>query len=122
CCFGDVFTNLNDVKAIKKALLFLEKLGYEVIIPTHEESGRSFLSKGFVREAQKLAIKNVEALYPLISEETPLIGIEPSAILTFRDEYPELVPEHLRDLARKLGENALLFEEFISREFESKRI
>lgn len=120
--FCDEFTNFNDVEAGKKAVLLLEKLGYEVIIPTHEESGRSFLSKGFVREAQKLAIKNVEALYPLISEETPLIGIEPSAILTFRDEYPELVPEHLRDLARKLGENALLFEEFISREFESKRI
>lgn len=120
--FCDEFTNYNDVEAGKKAVLLLEKLGYEVIIPTHEESGRSFLSKGFVREAQKLAVENVEALYPLISEETPLIGIEPSAILTFRDEYPELVPEHLRDLARKLGENALLFEEFISREFESKRI
>lgn len=120
--FCDEFTNYNDVEHGKKAVLLLERLGYEVEIPSHSESGRSFLSKGFVKEAQKLAILNVEALKDMISSETPLIGIEPSAILSFRDEYPELVPAHLKEAASRLGENALLFEEFIARESDAKRI
>jgi len=120
--FCDEFTNYNDVEIGQKVILLLEKLGYEVIIPQHSESGRSYLSKGFVKEAQNLAVANVEALRDLISEGSPLIGIEPSAILSFRDEYPELVPDTLKDAARKIGENALLFEEFIAREYDAKRI
>ena len=52
----------------------------------------------------------------MISEETPLVGIEPSAILAFRDEYPELVEKELQPAAYKLAKSALLFEEFISAE------
>src|SRR5262249_12519334 len=85
--FCDEFTNYNDTEIGIKAILLLEKLGYEVVIPEHEESGRTWLSKGLLREAKKIANKNIALLLPLISEETPLIGIEPSAILTFRDEY-----------------------------------
>ncbi len=61
-------------------------------------------------------------LRDIISEETPLVGIEPSTILTFRDEYPELVDEDLQPAARKLGKNALLFEEFFSAEIEKGNI
>jgi Fe-S oxidoreductase len=71
--------------------LLLEKLGYEVIIPKHEESGRTWLSKGLLRDAQKIINRNITALSPLISEATPLIGIEPSAILTFRMNIPILL-------------------------------
>jgi Fe-S oxidoreductase len=80
------------------------------------------LSKGFLRKAREIAIENVRCLAPLVSAETPLVGIEPSAILGFRDEYPDLMPDELRDLALALGKNALLFEEFIAREYESGRI
>jgi FAD/FMN-containing dehydrogenase/Fe-S oxidoreductase len=120
--FCDEFTNYNDVEIGKKAVLFLEKLGYEVIIPEHAESGRSYLSKGLVKEAQKLAIRNVELLKDIISQKTPLIGVEPSAILSFRDEYIDLVPEHLKIDAQNIAEHALLFEEFVSREIDAKRI
>lgn len=120
--FCDEFTNYNDVEIGKKAVMLLEKLGYEVIIPEHSESGRSYLSKGLVKEAQKHAIRNVELLKDIISQKTPLIGIEPSAILSFRDEYIDLVPEHLKIDAQNIATNALLFEEFISREIEAKRI
>ncbi|TKT86670.1 FAD-binding and (Fe-S)-binding domain-containing protein [Dyadobacter frigoris] len=120
--FCDEFTNYNDVEIGKKAVMLLEKLGYEVIIPEHAESGRSYLSKGLVKEAQKLAIRNIELLKDIITQKTPLIGIEPSAILSFRDEYIDLVPEHLKIDAQNIATNALLFEEFITREIEAKRI
>lgn len=120
--FCDEFTNYNDAEIGKTAVLLLEKLGYEVVMPDHVESGRSYLSKGFVKEAKQLAIKNVALLRDLITHETPLIGIEPSAILSFRDEYIDLVPEIQKEDARKISANALLFEEFIAREIEEKRI
>jgi FAD/FMN-containing dehydrogenase/Fe-S oxidoreductase len=120
--FCDEFTNYNDAEIGKTAVLLLEKLGYEVVIPNHKESGRSYLSKGFVKEAQKLATENVELLKELIAHDTPLVGIEPSAILSFRDEYLDLVPERLRPDAVEISANALLFEEFIAREIEEKRL
>ncbi len=120
--FCDEFTDFNDVAIGQKAILLLEKLGYQVIIPEHLESGRSYLSKGMLREAQTLAVKNVEMLADLITEETPLIGIEPSAILTFRDEFIDLVPDDMKTAAQKLSQNALLFEEFFVREMEKGNI
>ncbi len=120
--FCDEFTNYNDVEIGQKAILLLEKLGYEVIIPEHTESGRTYLSKGLVKEAKKIAIQNVEMLKDIISDETPLIGIEPSAILTFRDEYLDLVPADMQIEAQKLAQNALQFDEFIAREIDAKRV
>src|SRR5688572_8573 len=91
--FCDEFTNFNDTEIGIKAILLLEKLGYEVLIPKHEESGRAWLSKGLVRAAKKIANKNIALLSPYINGESPLIGIEPSAILTFRDEYVDLADD-----------------------------
>jgi FAD/FMN-containing dehydrogenase/Fe-S oxidoreductase len=114
--FADEFTNYNESHIGIKAILVLNKLGYEVVIPQHQESGRTYLSKGLVRKAKQIANVNVARLSEIISEETPLIGIEPSTILTFRDEYPDLVDISLQQSAKLLGKNALLFEEFIMRE------
>lgn len=120
--FIDEFTNYNDVEIGKKAVQLLEKLGYEVLVPEHVESGRPQLSKGLLKDAKKIAEKNVRLLKDLITAETPLIGIEPSAILTFRDEYPDLVPDELVEDAKRLGGNALMIDEFIAREIDAKRI
>jgi Fe-S oxidoreductase len=114
--FCDEFTNYNDVEIGIKAILLLEKLGYEVIIPHHEESGRAWLSKGFLREAKKIANKNISLLKDLISTETPLIGIEPSAILTFRDEYVDLADDDLFDAAKELASHTFMIEEFLASE------
>jgi Fe-S oxidoreductase len=100
----------------------LNRLGYEVVIPDHAASGRAQFSKGLLRDAQKLAIRNVELLKDVVTAEAPLIGIEPSAILGFRDEYPDLMPPHLTAAAKALAENALLVDEFIAREAEAGRI
>ncbi|RNI28441.1 FAD-binding oxidoreductase [Rufibacter immobilis] len=120
--FCDEFTNYNDTPIGIKAVLLLEKLGYEVVIPEHEESGRTYLSKGLVRDAKKLAQKNVAMLHKLISSETPLIGIEPSCILSFRDEYLDLVDEDQLEDAKKLSIHCLQFDEFIAREILNKNI
>jgi FAD/FMN-containing dehydrogenase/Fe-S oxidoreductase len=120
--FNDEFTNYNESDIGIKAILLLTKLGYEVKIPKHKESGRTFLSKGLVKSSKKIAIENVSLLKEVVSEETPLVGIEPSAILAFRDEYPELVEKELQPAARDLAKNALLFEEFISAEIDKGNI
>ncbi|KAA3438401.1 FAD-binding and (Fe-S)-binding domain-containing protein [Rufibacter hautae] len=120
--FCDEFTNYNDTPIGIKAVLLLEKLGYEVVLPEHEESGRTYLSKGLVREAKKLAQKNVAMLHKLVSSETPLIGIEPSCILSFRDEYLDLVDEDQLEDAKHMSIHCLQFDEFIAREILNKNI
>lgn len=114
--FADEFTNFNESHIGIKAILLLNKLGYEVVIPKHLESGRTFLSKGMVRKAKQIANKNVWQLSDIVSLENPLIGIEPSTILTFRDEYPELVDARLQENAKTLAKNALMLEEFLVQE------
>jgi FAD/FMN-containing dehydrogenase/Fe-S oxidoreductase len=120
--FCDEFTNYNDTEIGIKAILLLEKLGYEVIIPEHEESGRAWLSKGLLRDAKKIANKNIAVLSPLITDETPLIGIEPSAILTFRDEYIDLAADDKFETAKQLAKNVFAIDEFIAKEIEKENI
>jgi FAD/FMN-containing dehydrogenase/Fe-S oxidoreductase len=120
--FCDEFTNYNDTEIGIKAILLLEKLGYEVIIPHHEESGRAWLSKGLLRKAKQIANKNIELLHPLINAETPLVGIEPSAILTFRDEYIDLADEDKLEVAKALSKNVFMLEEFIAAEIDKGHI
>jgi FAD/FMN-containing dehydrogenase/Fe-S oxidoreductase len=120
--FCDEFTNYNDTEIGIKAIQLLEKLGYEVIIPEHLESGRTYLSKGLLRDAQKIVRRNVELLKGMITAQTPLLGVEPSAILTFRDEYLDLVGPDQLDDARQIAEHTFLFDEFFARESDMGRI
>lgn len=120
--FCDEFTNYNDTEIGKTAYKLLTALGYEVMVPPHKESGRTYLSKGFVKEAKKLANTNVELLKDLITDDIPLLGIEPSAIITFRDEYLTLVDNNLQDAAQRLAKNALMIDEFLVKEMEKGHI
>ncbi len=120
--FLDEFTNYNDVEVGKKAINLFRRLGYDVVIPKHGESGRAALSKGMLKYAKTLADRNILALRDLITEETPLVGLEPSAILTFRDEYPDLVSPELIEDAKRIAQHTLTFEEFIAREMDAGRI
>jgi Fe-S oxidoreductase len=120
--FVDEFTNFNDAEIGRTAVLLLERLGYEVKTIPHPISGRAYLSKGMLDEARVLAMQNVRLWSSLISENAPLVGIEPSAILTFRDEYPDLVSDEWVEKAQDLAKNTLLLEEFIAREADAKRI
>ena len=120
--FADEFTNFQEAELGLTFAKLLLHLGYEVEIPKHVESGRAAISKGNLKLAKKFALKNVNLLKDKISEQTPLVGIEPSCILSFRDEYPDLVPAEMRLEAQQLGRNALLFDEFIMREVAAGRI
>lgn len=120
--FADEFTNYMDVKIGICFIQLLRKLGYKVYIPDHVESGRTELSKGLLKKAKEIANKNISLLQHIITEETPLVGIEPSCILSFRDEYPDLVGDKQKSDAIRLGENCLLYDEFIVREMEKGNI
>lgn len=120
--FCDEFTNFYDVEIGVKTVQLLARLGYEVEMPEHPQSGRAQLSKGLLPEAQELARENVRIFSKLISAETPLIGIEPSAILGFRDEYPRLVAPALADDARSLAAKVFLVDEFLAGEVQRGNI
>ena len=120
--FADEFTDHQEADLGLTFVRLLNRLGYRVEIPKHGESGRAAISKGCLRLAKKLAVRNVALLKDVVSEDAPLIGIEPSCILSFRDEYPDLVPPEMRADAKRLAAGCLLFDEFLMREVRNGHI
>lgn len=120
--FADEFINLQEAELGLTFAKLLMRLGYKVEIPKHVESGRAAISKGCLKYAKQFAEKNVELLSDKVSDTHPLIGIEPSCILSFRDEYPDLVVPENRNKARELGKSCLLYDEFLINEIEAGNI
>ena len=118
--FCDEFTNFYDTEIGKDTVIVLKRLGYNPTFIKHPESGRSFISKGFLKEAKVVANKNVSIFKDLITNKRPLIGIEPSAILTFRDEYIRLADDV--NSAKIIAKNTFTIEEFLQNEFEKGNI
>jgi len=118
--FVDEFINYLESEIAIDTIELLSKLNYRIEYVKHLESGRSYLSKGFLKEAKDLANKNVSTFKNLITEDTPLIGIEPSAILTFKDEYIKLAND--KDSAKSIAKHTYLIEEFIQKEIELNNI
>ena len=112
--FVDEFTNYLDAQIAFDTYDLLTALNYKVLFVNHEESGRTFISKGFLEQAKIAATKNVASFKGKVSEDTPLVGIEPSAILTFRDEYKRLVDD--KEAATQIAKNTFLIEEFLANE------
>lgn len=108
----DEFTFYSDPEIAIQAYDSLIALGFQVKLITHLESGRSFLSKGFLKQAKQLANNNLSFLKSNGLIEYPILGIEPSAILSFRDEYLRLCDDN--ELAKQVADNTFLFEEFIA--------
>ncbi|MFT4753264.1 MAG: FAD/FMN-containing dehydrogenase/Fe-S oxidoreductase [Salibacteraceae bacterium] len=120
--FCDEFTNYLDVDTGIAALKLLWTLGYDAKILAQSESGRTAISKGFLTEAKALAVHNVTLFQAKVSPQIPLIGIEPSTILSFRDEYPNLIGSNLKEKATILGKSSLLIEEFLCQEIDKGNI
>jgi len=120
--FADEFTNYNDVIIGQKAVELLHALGYHVQVPKHTESGRTYLSKGLLRDARKIAVQNTKLLSTILADGAPLVGLEPSAILSLRDEYLDLVPDNLLPQAQALAKQAFLIDEFLATEISRGHI
>ena len=122
CLFIDEFTDYNDTEAGIAAVRLLTALNYKVEVADHDLSARTFISKGLLRKARKIAINNINSLSGFVDEKMPLVGIEPSAILGFRDEYPDLVSKDLKEKSKKIAENSYMLDEFIANEFKAGKI
>ena len=120
--FCDEYTNHYDVEIGKKTILLLNKLGYKVLMPVHPESARAYISKGFLDQAKSIATENINTFSTLVSKDRPLVGIEPSAVLGFRDEYPNLVDAELKPTAENLAQNVFTIEEFLANEMNAHKI
>ena len=122
CFFCDEFTNFLDAPVGIAAIELLERLGYAVELPQHAESGRAAISQGLLDRGKVCATQNVTLFADLLGEDRVLIGVEPSALLTFRDEYPALVDPELRGVAERVGRQTLLMDEFLSRLLEQQQV
>ncbi|MEO1010796.1 MAG: FAD-linked oxidase C-terminal domain-containing protein [Bacteroidota bacterium] len=115
----DEFTRYLDIDLGKDAIETLTRLGYNVQL-FYAESGRTYISKGFLRQAQKLAVKNIATLRALVKAGLPIVGLEPSAVLTFRDEYKRLHPDS--KITEALALQSFLIEEFLANEIDEGAI
>jgi FAD/FMN-containing dehydrogenase/Fe-S oxidoreductase len=112
----DLFNDVHDPAVAQAAYHILERLGFEVIVPDITESGRTQISKGLLDQARTIADKNVHALIEYARREIPIVGLEPSEILTLRDEYLDLVDDIDLDDAREVARNTYMLEEFLLRD------
>ena len=110
--FNDTFNTYNDPHIAIAATEVLEALGYEVLLPGHRCCGRPMISKGLVGPARKAARETVGRLAPFAKAGIPIVGLEPSCLLTLQDEYLYLLPDD--ENAAVVAEQSLMFEEFIS--------
>lgn len=120
--FIDEFTNYLEAEKGIATVKLLSRLGYTIQFSPGLESGRTYISKGLLRKARKIADSNISRFRGVLHENRYLIGVEPSAVLTFRDEYPDLASKDLRKDAIQLSKFCLTIEEFIAAELLAGRI
>ena len=108
--FVDTFTEFNYPEVGQAAVRVLEAAGYRVERLQTQCCGRPLLSKGLVSRAIENAQANISILSRAVSKGLPIVGLEPSCLLTFRDEYPALLPG---PQTQRIADNSLLLEEFL---------
>lgn len=123
--FADTFNRIYERENLDAALQVLIAGGYRVHCPRPSDNerplccGRTFLSTGLVDKARAELKRVVETLAPFAERGIPIVGLEPSCLLTLRDELQSLRSD---SAAKIIGSNALLFEEFLVREAEAGRL
>ena len=111
--FNDTFNTYNYPEVSIAATEVLEAAGFEVLLPGHYCCGRPMISKGLVNEARSAARDCVEKLFPLLKRGIPIVGLEPSCLLTLRDELFDTAAR--RTACRSIAAQRSLFEEFIAK-------
>ncbi len=109
--FVDTFTDYNHPEAGIAAVRVLEAAGFEVLCAPHSCCGRPMISKGLLEQARDSARRNVQALAEFAEAGIPIVGLEPSCLLTLRDEYLDLLPANGR--ARAVASQAKMMDEFL---------
>jgi FAD/FMN-containing dehydrogenase/Fe-S oxidoreductase len=117
--FHDTFNNYNTPNVAIAATRFLERSGYRVVLVDKKCCGRPMISKGMLGQAKENAAWNVAKLAPYAEKGTPIVGLEPSCLLTLRDEYPEFVRT---EAAKKVAQHSFMLEEFVMREVNAGRL
>jgi FAD/FMN-containing dehydrogenase/Fe-S oxidoreductase len=117
--FHDTFNTFNTPSVAIAATQFLRQAGYQVTLVQKKCCGRPMISKGMLEEARENAAWNVSRLAPYAKIDVPIVGLEPSCLLTLRDEYPELLRG---EEAKLVAQNSFLFEEFVMREQEQGKM
>lgn len=114
--YVDPFTEYTEPELGMAAVRVLEAAGWRVVVLPIEDDGRTYLSKGLVRQAKKVAARAIEQAVAWMERypDAQVVGLEPSALLTFVDEIPDLVPASQRADARRFAERCVLAEEFIA--------
>lgn len=112
----DEFSKYLDGGITQDAIDLLLGLGYQVAVVDHLDSARALISKGFLKQAKVCATENITYFKSKVSNTIPLLGIEPSAVLGFRDEFLRLVDDI--DAATYVSKHVYLLEEFLASEFE----
>ncbi|MCB0603012.1 MAG: FAD-binding protein [Saprospiraceae bacterium] len=109
----DEFTNYFEPHIGMQAMQLMHRLGYPVRAMSPVSTGRAAISKGYLDIAKDLAEKQIRRYQPLLKKDVVLLGLEPSAILSFRDEYPRLLRDEDQAVANQLVGKAWLVEEFL---------
>ena len=108
--FPDCFCNYNEPEIGIAAVRVLEACGFEVVVPEAICCGRAMISRGLLTDAKAQAEANLRSLSPLVDRGIHVVGLEPSCILTFRDEYQAF---RLGEPARRLADRSLMIDEFL---------
>ncbi len=117
----DEFTEFQDAEIAEAAARLFQKLGYEFRV-LYSPSARAAISKAMLDEGRKSAEKTLELLKPFVEKGIPIVGIEPSGILGFKDDFIKIVSPHLGETVRNLGKISFTFEEFLFREMENGKM
>ncbi|MEM7800147.1 MAG: FAD-linked oxidase C-terminal domain-containing protein, partial [Chloroflexota bacterium] len=120
--FNDTFNTYNDPHIAQAAVEVLEAAGYEPILPGHTCCGRPMLSKGLLDGARALAEETINKLYPFAADGIPIVGLEPSCLLSFRDDYHYLLSEEMQQKVKVVSEQSFLFEEFVAKEADAGQL
>jgi Fe-S oxidoreductase len=110
--FNDTFNTYNSPEVAIAATEVLEAIGFEVVLSGHRCCGRPMISKGLVEEARAAARETINRLAPFAERGLPIVGLEPSCLLSLRDEYLALFPGDPK--ARIVADRAVLFDSFIA--------
>jgi len=122
--FADTFNRWMEPEIPRAALRVLRRAGYTVHSASPRRGrplccGRSYLAAGLIDEARAEAQRTLTALLPHVRAGRPVVGLEPSCLLTLRDEFKAMLPGSNTDA---LAQGAMLFEEFVAREVEAERM